>query len=285
MNDPVYHAFSLDSVAAALAQAMGVAPPECAATANPALSSLVGRSGLGRADRVLMYNPDAVALWLYQKYTALFLPVLQHTQLALPLASVMPSVTPVCFGTMYTGAQPQVHGIRSYTKPVIRTDSLFDALIRAGKRPAIVSTAGDSLSMIFLERAMDYFIYDTVEEVNRKALALIEADEHDFIVVYNGDYDATMHRFAPEAAASSEALRRNIHTFDQLAQAARLHWASHNTLIGFAPDHGCHEIDGGLGSHGLDMPEDLNILHFYGVISPLGGRPHASRMEEEKAAR
>ena len=28
-----------------------------------------------------------------------------------------------------------------------------------------------------------------------------------------------------------------------------------------AMDHGCHEIDGGCGSHGLDMPED--ILQFY----------------------
>ncbi len=28
-------------------------------------------------------------------------------------------------------------------------------------------------------------------------------------------------------------------------------------------DHGCHEIDEGTGSHGLDMPEDINIVHFY----------------------
>jgi len=28
-------------------------------------------------------------------------------------------------------------------------------------------------------------------------------------------------------------------------------------------DHGCHEIDGGCGSHGLDMPEDLNIVQVY----------------------
>ena len=120
--------------------------------------------------------------------------------------------------------------------------------------------------MIFLERAMDYFICDTVEAVNQKALELIEADKHDLIVVYNGDYDATMHRFAPEGEASLDALNRNIQVFDHLAQAVRCHWASHDTLIGFAPDHGCHEIDGGLGSHGLDMPEDLNILHFYGII-------------------
>lgn len=41
----------------------------------------------------------------------------------------------------------------------------------------------------------------------------------------------------------------------------------HNTLIGFAMDHGCHEIDGNCGSHGLDMPEDLNITHFYGAYA------------------
>ena len=43
----------------------------------------------------------------------------------------------------------------------------------------------------------------------------------------------------------------------------RKYWKNHNTLVGFAMDHGCHEIDGGCGSHGLDMPEDINIVHFY----------------------
>ena len=43
----------------------------------------------------------------------------------------------------------------------------------------------------------------------------------------------------------------------------RKYWKGHNTLVGFAMDHGCHEIDGGCGSHGLDMEEDLNIVHLY----------------------
>ena len=40
---------------------------------------------------------------------------------------------------MYTGAQPEVHGIRKYEKPVIRIDTLWDALVRAGKKAAIVA--------------------------------------------------------------------------------------------------------------------------------------------------
>ncbi|MBQ2957480.1 MAG: alkaline phosphatase family protein [Clostridia bacterium] len=266
MNDTVFNCFSLTTVAAALTEAMGVPAPLQADAPNPAMKALVENSGVGQVDRILMYNPDAIALWLYQKYTEYYLPVQKHTSLTVPLQSVMPSVTPVCFGTMYTGALPEVHGIKSYTKPVIKIDTLFDALLRAGKKPAIVSTEGDSLSKIFLEREMDYYIYPTVEEVHAKAMELLAADKYDFILVYNASYDSTMHRNAPEGEASLAALRDNMKKFDELAEAVKTHWTQHNTLIGFAPDHGCHEIDGGLGSHGLDMPEDLNILHFYGVI-------------------
>ncbi len=266
MNDPVLNSYSLDSVSAALATAMDIETPSFAAPPNPALLQLARPAGSDPVRRVLMYNPDAVALWLYQKYSGLFLPVQKNTSLTLPLRSVMPSVTPVCFGTMYTGAQPEVHGIQAYVKPVITIDTLFDSLIRAGKRPAICCTEGDSLSRIYLGRDMDYFFYPTVSEVNTKATELIRGNAHDFIVVYNGDYDSTMHRWAPEGSASLEALRTDAAVFDLLVSEARACWKGIRSLVGFAPDHGCHEIDGGLGSHGLAMPEDLNILHFYGIL-------------------
>ena len=60
-------------------------------------------------------------------------------------------------------------------------------------------------------------------------------------------------------------VKGNIATFDRFGQAIDECWRGHDTLLGFAMDHGCHEIDDGCGSHGLDMPEDLNILHLYGV--------------------
>ena len=267
MNE-LLNSLSLTRVTASLAKAMDVTPPQEADDSIPAIENLVKNNTThGKVDRIFMYNPDAIAMWLYQKYTEYYLPLQEHAKLTLPLQAVMPSVTPVCFGTMYTGALPEVHGIRAYVKPVIQIDTLFDALIRAGKKCAIVSTEGDSLSHIFLEREMDYFIYPTVDECTAKALALIEEDQHDFILLYNADYDSTMHRYAPEGEESLEILQKNIQVFDTIAKTIQKHWGNHETLLGFAPDHGCHEIDGGLGSHGLDMPEDLNILHFYTVIS------------------
>ena len=39
---------------------------------------------------------------------------------------------------------------------VIAIDTIFDALIRAGKKPVIVAYGNCSLSNIFLQREMDY---------------------------------------------------------------------------------------------------------------------------------
>ena len=174
---------SLDTLCAALCYAMGIEAPACAAEPNEALCKYIDKKLKDKkADRVFMYNPDAVAQWVWKKYPQLVTEVKERTDVQIPLCSVMPSVTPVCFGTMYTGAQPEVHGIRLYTKPVIKIDTIFDALIRNGKKVALLCTAGDSLSKIYLERAVDYFFYDSIEKLNAKAAELIIRDEHDFIV-------------------------------------------------------------------------------------------------------
>lgn len=262
----LYDSIPITSCCRTVCDAMGVPCGELPAPANPIASELCRRVFRGgKADRVLLYNPDAVALWLFQNYTGLFTDAMLCSQATVPMLSVMPCVTPVCFGSMYTGVMPEVHGIRSYVKPVIRMDSLFDCMIRAGKKCAILSTTGDSLSLIYLERQMDYFIYDTVDEINEKAMELIEKDAHDLLLVYNTNYDYNMHRCGPEGERAMAALRHNVATYRALVEATETHWAGHNVFYGFMPDHGCHEIDGGAGSHGLEMEQDMNVIHFYGA--------------------
>ena len=256
---------SLDGICAGFTYALGVDAPKHAAPVNPDLKAYIDKVFNGeKADRVVMFNPDAVAQWLYEKYPQFFTEAKNCTELVVPLRTVMPSVTPVCFGTMYTGAQPEVHGIRKYEKPVIQIDTLFDALIRAGKKPAIISHhKASSMSNIYLERAMDYFIAETLSEANAIAAELILRDEHDLIIVYNGNYDYAMHHNGPESAIALSEMRANVLTFSMLSELIRRNWKRHNTLVGFGMDHGCHEIDGDSGSHGLDMEEDLNIFHMF----------------------
>ena len=259
---------SLDTLCAALCYAMGVDAPAQAAPANRELCDYIDSKLEGKkVDRILMYNPDAIGQWIEEKYPALMKEVTDRTELDLPMCTVMPSVTPVCFGTMYTGAQPEVHGIKAYEKPVITIDTIFDVLLRAGKKCAILGDIKCSLCNIFLEREMDYFPCKGIAEINAKAVELVLKDEYDLLVVYNGNYDSTMHKNGPEGQRALCELRANVHMFAQLHALVKTHWQHHDTLVGFAMDHGCHEIDGGCGSHGLDMPEDLNIVHHY-VVCP-----------------
>ena len=263
----LYDSIRLTCSAATFTRALGVDAPDGAdAPCNIVLDKLFADFGENGADRVFIYNPDAIALWLFQKYTELFKDAILRTQIQLPVLSVMPSVTPVCFASMYSGVMPEIHGIMKYEKPVLKIATAFDLLADAGKRCAIVSTEGDSISKIFLERNIDYYIYPSVEECNSKALELIDSDEYDFITLYNGNYDGTMHRWAPEGRESIDALKANIVVFSEIHDAIKAKWSGHKTLLGFCPDHGCHEIDGSVGSHGLDMQEDMNIIHMFSFI-------------------
>ena len=89
---------SLRATAEALS---GIHTPGTIDSPNSLITALAAKKLGGKlVDRVVIYNPDAVALWLYQKYPELFLEVIENTQLALPVCSVMPSVTPVCFASM-----------------------------------------------------------------------------------------------------------------------------------------------------------------------------------------
>ena len=261
---------SMDTVCGSLAYAMGIEPPaHAAAPAQPLVNYIDEKLNGGKVDRILMYNPDAIGQWITEKYPSFVKEVVENTELELPLRTVMPSVTPVCFGTMYTGAQPEVHGIQKYEKPIIRIDTLFDAMIRAGKKCVIVASDKCSLANIFLEREMDYIIAPGAETVS-VAAELIREDKYDFIVVYNGNYDFRMHRAGPEGVETLAELRYNSYSFATLCQLVKKHWKNHNTLMGFAMDHGSHDTDiinakgvRYLGTHGSDMPEDLNVVHRY----------------------
>lgn len=261
----VFNKICITGVAPTIAEVLGIEKPEKAGESINILTTVAKEkfSG-GNADRVLMYNPDAIAMYLYQKYTDLYKGVLKNVDVALPMLAVMPSVTPVCFGSMYTGAVPAVHGIQKYEKPVIKIETIFDSIIKAGKKAAIVAHGECSMGKIFLERVMDYYIYKNVEQVNDKVMELINEDKYDLLAVYNGNYDSTMHKNAPESEVSINALKDNIKTFDMLASEVKEKWTQHNTMVAFAPDHGCHEIDDNLGSHGLNTGKDMNIMHFYG---------------------
>ena len=259
------NSISMTQFAATIAENIGVDAPKQAAEAFGLVKDLLHSEDMEKAQKLLIYNPDAVGQWLFQKYTSWFAPVLFHTQLGVPVCTVLPSVTPVCFGTMYTGVEPAVHGIQKYEKTVLAQESLFDVLAQSDKKTAIVAVENSSMAIIFGGRDVDYYILPYDQQVNEKALELIAQDRYDVIIVYNQEYDDVMHRTFPESEESLAALKHHIDAFDRLAQSCREKWQDRNSLICWATDHGIHTNSEGHGTHGDDIEDDLNVMHFFGA--------------------
>jgi predicted AlkP superfamily pyrophosphatase or phosphodiesterase len=241
-------------------------PSFCKEDAIESLIEAVQSKRITRIEKCLVYAPDALGTYFYKKNTEIFKSISGHTDIEVPLLSVFPSKTPVCFASMFTGVMPEVHGIMEYKKPVLECDTIFDVLVRGEKKAAIVAVTKSSIDCIFRSRNIDYFseIYD--RQVTEKAIKLIEANEHDFIVAYHQEYDDTLHKTTQESSEAIEASKRHADSFIKLAKCCESAWKGHNYLIMFTPDHGAHiDPDTGKGTHGLDIPEDMAVTHFYGI--------------------
>ncbi len=252
---------------------MGIEPPKVSSA--PTLESVLAAAP-DKVERILVYAPDAMGHVFLNARPELKKRLVAASDVQVELRAMTPPKTPVCFASMFTGAPPEVHGIRRYERPVLTCDTLFDALARAGKRAAIVAVKDCSMDIIFRSRAIDYFTEDYDSQVTERALELVREGRHEFIVAYNQEYDDVMHKNGPESPEAVAAATRHVETFIRLWQAAEEHWAAHNRALLFVSDHGAHVTSGEKkGDHGEDTPEDMHVLHFWRVRSATPADPTA----------
>jgi len=232
----------------------------------------------GDVEKCFVYAPDAIGDTLFREYSDEFKPVLRIAPLHVLLRSVLPPKTPVCFASMFTGAMPEDHGIRMYKRPILRCDTLFDALARSKKRVAIVAVEGCSIALIFRERPLSYFIEAYDQQVNNRVIHILgdksNKSDFDFILAYNQAYDDTMHRTAPRSPEALRAMKNHIDSFKQLAEAFLRRYESYSRLVVFLPDHGEHVGIDGHGIHESDIQEDVEVRSFWGVYE---GKNHKAR--------
>ncbi len=262
---------SIAAVTPTLCGVLGVAPPAlCRAEPVEAALRSAGEAWgpaaqRSRPPKALVYLPDALGAFLHGPFPDLFARIRKHAPLQVPVLSVMPPKTPVCFASMFTGAAPESHGIRRYERPVLACDTFFDACARAGRRVAVVAVADSSMDRIFRGRSIDLYseLYDP--EVTRRVLDLLEEGTHDTIVAYHQAYDDALHETDPVCGAAIAALSDHTAAFEKMARAADACWAAEDRVYLVAPDHGAHrDPSNGRGDHGEDIPEDMEVVHFYG---------------------
>ena len=263
-----YNSIPLKHFAATVADCMGISLGDgYAPTIKWVSEPLKERLG-GNADRVVLYHADAVGLYMWQKYTDKFAPVYKHTSVAVPFVSTVKSVTPVAHASMYTGKDPEGHGIHTYVRPQLTCETLYDRLISEGKRIAIIAMDDSSFLHIFAGRQLDYFVTDrNPETIKQKALELIEKDEYDLISIHTFAYDSAAHAHGPESEKAINAMAAEAENFAVIAEALNRYKGKHRILLSYSPDHGQHLVEEkGKGLHGSTLIEDMNVLQFYGTI-------------------
>ena len=264
-----FNTIPMTRFAATIAKVSGANKPDSADenVINEVLNLVEEKTGGTAVEKVVIYNPDAIGEYYVDSRPKIFAPLIGSADLCVNLLTAFPPKTPVCFGTMFTGVNPEVHGIQHYEKKLITVSSLFDKWAEAGKKVALISKEKQSIPTIFANRNIDYYLLKNDDEVLIKALELIESDKYDVIEVYNQEYDDKLHVSSPDSPFCRRAARNYVRNYISLKKKIKDCYASYNTLLTFSPDHGSHRIGGFLlGTHGKNTPRDMNVKHFFEVI-------------------
>ena len=221
--------------------------------------------GEGKNEKTFIYCPDAVGEIHRQHYPDLLARVEKIAGIRLLSSGVMPSVTPVCFGTIFSGASPEVHGIRQYAKPVLEVETLFDSAVKAGKKVAIVAVNACSIDMIFRKRKVDYYSLCTDARCREITEKIMRSDDYDMIISYSTDYDHYSHKTGCDSETSVTALKTCVEYFEDYARLTDELWGKYNRTLVWAPDHGNHPVSETSGTHGTNTADDMLVNHFYRI--------------------
>ena len=274
--------YSIADLTPTLCHLFGIPEPEgCGGIVIPEIADQADKlmGGEGRTERAVLFCADALGEAQRRYFPDDFARIEKIAGFRIRSVSVLPSVTPVCYGSIFTGAAPGVHGIRQYEKPVIRIETLFDVFARAGKNVAILSVNDCSIDRIFRKRDVDYFSCHEKRPgeftgADRKALEqtleFIRKDEHDLLVCYMADYDHQMHLHGPDSPEAAEQARLAAERFEVLKAEMDRSWKQYNRALVFVPDHGGHATDETHGGHGSDLPDDMIVSHYYRISERQG---------------
>ena len=172
--------------------------------------------------------PDALGLAIVARWEAqmpFLVSLLARHQVT--LRSAMPTITPVNFATMVTGAPPEVHGIAAFTDD-FACETLFDVVRAHGGKSAGVGQKGYTGSEL-LGRSADLWgraASNTDDEVGALALGFAGAERPAFLIVRLGSTDDVFHRYGPSSPQVVPQLRET--------DEGRARMADRLTALGYA---------------------------------------------------
>ena len=264
----------LTNFAPTVAMAMGLEKQEHMSDPVAELAEALMENAGGTIEKALFLHVDAVPSYIVEKNETIFAPVRKLTQIEVPFHAVMPSITPVCFAAMFSGAYPSQNGGPEYCTPIISDElvqpaiscgTIIDILVQAGKKVAVVTCSNGCIASMLYGRGADMYIIpgDDDKLMYEKAYEILQEDKYDAIFLYQLSYDYTMHAHGPESKEALEVLNVITNRYETLVKTVQKVWKGYLSMTVFNSDHGAHLLPGGKGAHGAYIPEDMNMKYFW----------------------
>jgi predicted AlkP superfamily pyrophosphatase or phosphodiesterase len=246
--------FPITSVAPTVSAILDVAAP--AEAKDPIIGEMA--ADLSACSRVAILAPDALGDFAFRQWKE-EMPFLNafYAQHNVLLRSVVPTITPVNFAAIVSGANPPVHGVKTLNDD-IQCESLFDVVRAAGGRSAGIGREGYTGAEL-LGRHADISGRGPAAEkdagVERLVLQIVDKDAPQFLIAQLGITDDVFHQFGPSSPDVVPVLRET----DERLQRLSAHLIALGYGIIVLADHGQHDVekDGRItGSHGTDCDAD-----------------------------
>jgi predicted AlkP superfamily pyrophosphatase or phosphodiesterase len=255
------------SVTPTVCAILGLRPPR-SSEAEPLLE-VVESIGLSGRLAVVVIDTLGVSTWINARTETPTLNALANRRL-LHLRSVMPTITPVNFATMLTGASPIIHTIRDRTEE-LKLETIFDALREKGGSSATAARVRSSLGILISPHADEPGIAESNTDDEVAALALEALGRGvDLLWVQLLDVDDAGHAYGPQSSRSVAAVKgADSHLREFVLTAKEVGY----DLIVLA-DHGQHTAvdDNGkkYGTHGTEMNDDVYVPLVWATPEDIG---------------
>lgn len=247
------------TLAPTVAALLEVRPP-AGAEVRP-IPQVVAR--LGPVQRLAMVVIDAfgMATWDYARDRCPTVNALAANHL-LTIHSVLPSITPVNFATMVTGASPQAHGIRARTER-LELETLFHVLRTEGRSTAAVGRALSTVGILLSPFADLRGVAESNEdrEVLDLGLNILIDHEPAYLLLQFLAVDSASHRHGPFSPANAQAVAET----DARLRALIGQLVAQEYGLLLLADHGQHttpseaQQPGHIGTHGDAVGEDVRV--------------------------
>jgi hypothetical protein len=245
-----------------------IAPTACAVMGVRGPKGSVGTpidqivADLNGCTKMAVLAPDALGLfaWNLWQHEMPYLSSL-HEHRSLVVRSVMPSITPVNFATMVTGATHYRHRVSTFNDHFV-CETIFDVLKLSGKKSAGVGLNGYT-GVELLGRCADICGdagKGTDDDIVTVALDVADKNLPDFMIVQLGQVDDVFHEFGPSSAEVVPMLRATDDRFKKLV--GHLKPLGYGIII--VSDHGQHDVPDAppgehKGMHGTDSDIDCQV--------------------------